>query len=271
MGEKESPEKEIQALRRDVADLRGQIAELVGVMRREPAPSAGSGRLRTFVSGFDEAMEGGVPRGHVVLVAGPSGALKTTMCLQMVARHRQAGTPGLYLSLEEPKESLQRTLQRLGLGGESDFIVDVGRMRLEQPAAHDTRDWFAILRDYLTRRMAKDPVALVVIDPLNSLYSLSAPANPRRELFEFFAFLRGLNVTSFLVCESPGNEATFDHQEDFLADGTITLGFSMENGAVDLLLRCAKMRHTAHSRDPFTLAVSGGKFSARHAGAPEPT
>ena len=266
MGEKEGPEKEIQALRRDLQDLRGQIAELVGAVRRETQPSAG--RLKTFVQAFDEAMEGGVPRGHVVLVAGPSGALKTTFCAQMVARHRQAGTPGLYLSLEEPKESLIRTLQRLGLPAEGDFIVDVARMRLEQPAAHDTRDWFAILRDYLARRIAKEPVGVVVIDPLNSLYALSALPNPRRELFEFFAFLRGLSVTSFLVCETTGNEVAFANQEEFLADGTITLSFATTNGAVDLLLRCAKMRHTLHSRDPFRLAVNGGKLVASRPGPP---
>ncbi|HKZ47196.1 MAG TPA: ATPase domain-containing protein [Thermoplasmata archaeon] len=235
--------------------------------RRAEGRTPGTGRLRTFVEGFDEALEGGIPRGHVVLVAGPSGSLKTTLCLQMVARHRAQGTPGLYLSLEESRESLTRTLQRLGLGAEGDFIVDVGRMRLEHEAAQDARDWFSILRDYLQRRTEREPIGLLVIDPVNSLYSLSAMENPRRELFEFFAFLKGLGITSLLVCESEENEVAFRHQEDFLADGTLTLSFRDASGRVDLVLRCAKMRHTLHSRDPYRITLAGGTLTASPVGS----
>jgi len=235
------------------------LANLAGNVR-EVRP--GAGRVRIFVEGLDEAMEGGVPRGHVVLVAGPSGSLKTTLCLQMLARHRAEGTPGLYLSLEESRESLARTAERLGLGPPGEFVVDVGRMRLEHEAAHDTKDWFSVLRDYLTRRLEKGPLGILVIDPLNSLYSLSSMETPRRELFEFFAFLKGLDVTAFLVCETEDEEIAFPYHEDFLADGTIELTFADDTGKVELLVRCAKMRHTAHSRDPLRLQIAGGRLTA---------
>jgi KaiC/GvpD/RAD55 family RecA-like ATPase len=198
----------------------------------------------------------------VVLVAGPSGALKTTMCLQMAARHRADGVSALYVTLEEPRESLVRILERLGLGEKGDFIVDVGRLRLEHESAHGARNWFAILRDYLAGRMEKDPSAILVLDSLNSLYALSDMERPRHELFDFFSFLRSLGTTTLLTFESDG-EILFKHHEDALADGTFLLSFGNSGGHVDLQLRCAKMRHTAHSRDAFHLTIEGGRLVAR--------
>lgn len=257
---KQDVAKELEDLRAEVRQLREAVATLGGARLETRAP----GRVRTFIEGFDEAIEGGIPAGHVVILAGPSGSMKTSIGLSTVHHNRQEGTKGLYVSLEEGRDSLLRTMAKLGMkSDEDDFIVDIARLRMEHEAVEDARDWIQILKDYLTRRVEKDGVRILVLDPLNSLYSLAELRNPRKDLFHFFTYLRGLGVTTLLIAEAEGPDA-FPFHEEFVADGAITLSYVTDpEGHVDLRIRCLKMRHANHSRDYFRLEFEEGRFRAR--------
>ena len=41
-------------------------------------------RLKTYVEGLDEQLSGGIKKGHVILLAGPPGAMKSSMALNMI-------------------------------------------------------------------------------------------------------------------------------------------------------------------------------------------
>ena len=249
--------RELSDLRKEVQQLRDLVVGLSG-----PRPVA-AGRVRTFVEGFDEALEGGIPAGHVVILAGPSGSMKTSLALSIVYHNRREGTKALYVSLEEGRESLVRTMERLGMKAGDDFIVDIGRLRMEHEAAEEARDWLQLLKEYLTRRMEKDKIGILVIDPLNSLYSLAEMRSPRRDLFHFLMYLRGLGVTTLLISESEGPD-DFPNHVEYLADGAVTLSYANSaDGHVDLRIRCVKMRHANHARDFFRLEFEDGRFRAR--------
>lgn len=250
---------ELADLRAEIERLREAVARLAAE-RKEPNVS---GRVRTFVEGFDEAIEGGIPAGHVVLLAGPSGSMKTSLALSALYHNRQEGTKGLYVSLEEGRDSLLQTMERLGMRAEDDFIVDIGRLRMEHEDVEGARDWLQILKDYLARRMERDQIRILVLDPLNSLYSLAELARPRKDLFHLFTYLRGLGVTTLVIAEAEGAEP-FPYHEEFVADGAITLEYVTDPGGhVDLRIRCVKMRHTNHSRDYYRLDFQDGRFRAR--------
>ena len=36
-------------------------------------------RLKTYIEGFDKILEGGIPRGHIVLVTGTPGTMKSSL------------------------------------------------------------------------------------------------------------------------------------------------------------------------------------------------
>lgn len=262
-GQTEAPsggdvEEQVRELRDTVRRLQEQVTALAS------RPKEANGRVPTHVAGLDANLEGGIPRGHVVLLAGPTGAMKTSLALYMLTRNRAAGLRGVYVTLEEGRDSIAQTMRRLGLGDSEDFIVDIGRLRLEHAGAEEVRDWIQILRDYLVRRREREAIGIVVIDSLNALAALAGMRKPRSELFHFLNFLRSLGLTTVLVTEREPTLATSDGEVDFLADGVLELRFSgAGEGRVQLLIRCVKMRHTNHSRDYFVLTYGDKRFVAR--------
>ena len=57
-----------------------------------------SGRIPTYITGLDERLGGGVPRGHIVLVSGPAGSLKSTLVYRILYHAAlDRGLSGLYL------------------------------------------------------------------------------------------------------------------------------------------------------------------------------
>ncbi len=106
------------------------------------------------------------------------------------------------------------------------------------------------------------------IDTYAALYSLAHLANPRRELFHFFGFLRSLDATCFLISEVPtgdgGKISSFD--EEFLSDGILYLRL-FEKGETDvqLRLRCVKMRRAHHEHGYYALIRNNGRFQITRA------
>lgn len=249
---------DVQALRDEVRRLREQVSALAARTKTEEV------RVRTFVPGLDAALQGGVPRGHVVGIVGPGGSMKTSLALHILVRNRAAGLRGVFVTVEESRDSILQTMQRLGLGDAEDFVVDVSRLRLDYAGAEEIRDWVRVLEDYLSRRREREPLGVVVIDSLDALAALTHIEDARRELFHLFHFLRNLGATSFVLAEQDTARPGVDHDVTFLADGVFELRFSgVGEGKVQLLVRIAKMRHTNHSRDYLVLDYGPQGFTAR--------
>lgn len=225
-------------------------------------------RVQTYIDGFDSKIGGGVKKGHVVLIAGAPGTMKSSVALSMLYNNvKKKGVNVLYISIEESKESLLTAMQMLGFGNIDEnkfFIVDIGKLRLEHTDADVGRDWFKILKEYLRKKVENEGVEIVVIDSLTAIYSLASITNPRQELFHFFGFLKRLGVTTFLISETQQNGNAFGpYHEDYLADGTIQLKFvDIGETDVQLRIRAVKMRHSKIHHQYLTLIFRDGQFMA---------
>src|SRR2546422_43335 len=168
-------------------------------------------------------------------------------------------------------ESILRTMRHHGLGTEEDFLVDIARLRVEHEGAEEIRDWLRVLKDFLVRRNQREKIDLVVIDTMDVLVSMAHLQDVRNELFHFFHFLRSMGVTTYVIANVDPARGGVANDVSFLADGVFELRFSgAGEGRVRLLFRCAKMRHTNHSRDYFVLTYDKG-FAARPYDAPKPS
>jgi len=253
-------EGELRDLRDEVRRLKEQMAALAVATAR---PSLADDRLPTFVGRLDPFLEGGVPKGSVLAITGPSGSMKTSLALYILLKNRAAGRRGVYVTVEESRESILRTMRHLGLGKEDDFLVDIARLRIEREGAEEIRDWLRVLKDFLVRRNQRERIDLVVIDTMDVLSSMAHLEDARNELFHFFHFLRSMGVTTYAIANVEPSGVGVATDVTFLADGVFELRFSgAGEGKVQLLFRCAKMRHTNHSRDYFVLTYDKG-FAAR--------
>jgi len=261
-------EGELRDLRDEVRRLKEQMAALAVATAR---PSLADDRLPTFVGRLDPFLEGGVPKGSVLAITGPSGSMKTSLALYILLKNRAAGRRGVYVTVEESRESILRTMRHLGLGKEDDFLVDIARLRIEREGAEEIRDWLRVLKDFLVRRNQRERIDLVVIDTMDVLSSMAHLEDARNELFHFFHFLRSMGVTTYAIANVEPSGVGVATDVTFLADGVFELRFSgAGEGKVQLLFRCAKMRHTNHSRDYFVLTYDKG-FAARPYEIPRPS
>lgn len=225
-------------------------------------------RVRTYVEGFDDRIGGGIRKGHVVLVFGSPGTMKSSLSMNILWNNvKREQKKCLYISLEENKQSLLEAMRNLGFWpfDESKLTIsDIASLRLEHSEADIGRDWFKILEEYVRKRYESDGVDLLVIDSLNAIFSLARVQNPRQELFHFFGFIRKLGITGFIISElKPGHEEISAYGEDFLADGTIALKFHQVGEAdYQLRIRCLKMRHSRVEHGYLTLIFKDGVFSA---------
>ncbi len=223
-------------------------------------------RVKTFIEGLDEALGGGIPKGHVILVSGSPGTMKTSVTFSILYNNVKSGSKGLYICLEDDHEDLKGAMEDLGmsdLDGMELYILDVSKIRLEHKEEELNKNWLDILAKYIEQRVKVNKFDLVAIDSLAALYSLTKMENPRRELFHFFGFLKSLDATTFLVSEVPSGEngRLSKYDEDFLADGVLYLRhFEMGETDVQLRVRCIKMRRTRHERGYFALLRNDGRF-----------
>lgn len=72
-------------------------------------------RVPTGIEEFDSLMEGGFPRGSLVLLAGDAGSGKTIFASQYLYHGAELGEPGVYLSFAESRETFLKNMKRIGM------------------------------------------------------------------------------------------------------------------------------------------------------------
>ena len=225
-------------------------------------------RIKTYIEGLDEKMQGGIPAGSVVLLVGEPGTMKSSIAFNMLYNNAKADSVnGLYVTLEQGTKSLSRHMAGLGMNpddvGEKIEIVDIGLIRKKLTQLRE-QSWVQVFKMYTKNLKESSDYNLLVIDSLPVLEVLARFENPREELFHLFEWLRDLGVTTFLITEmNPDSKAYAEKGEDFLADGIMYLRMQ-ETGDVSVQrqIRIVKMRATEHNTDYHTMLFDNGQFKA---------
>lgn len=223
-------------------------------------------RIPTYIKGLDERMEGGIPKGFVVLVCGHAGTMKSSFTYSVLYNSAKRGIKGMYITLEQSRESLLEHMQKLGFTGVSEnlIVVDLAKVRKDMGVEQGDKeiDWLGSLINALKAYKNMFGCELMVLDSLAALYSLTDFKNPRSELFAFFEKIRDLGLTALLISEMPTDKQVFGLYgiEDFLCDGIIHLATEKSGNSVNLFLGVVKMRKTNHDRGYFPLIFDNGMF-----------
>jgi KaiC/GvpD/RAD55 family RecA-like ATPase len=222
-------------------------------------------KVKTYIEGFDELLDGGIPKGSLVLICGTPGTMKTTLAYSILHSNASNGSKALFITLEENQDRIRSAMEALGMENLDDstmYILDVGQLRRDHRSEEVAKDWFDILSKYIEQRVEEDKFDLVAIDSLPALYSLFNMDNPRRDLYHFFGFLKELGTTTLMVSEIPyGKDQLVSFEEDFLADGIFLLKqYEVGETDVQLRIRVIKMRKANHFQGYLTLMRANDKF-----------
>ncbi|HEQ78721.1 MAG TPA: circadian clock protein KaiC [Euryarchaeota archaeon] len=225
-------------------------------------------RIKTYLGKLDELMNGGVPKGHVVLLSGMPGTMKSSLAYNILYYNaKNDGIPGLYITLEQGRDSLLQHMKMLGM--DHDLvkdklgIVDIAFLRKSMEENED-QDWLSVFKLYSENLKKNMKYEILAADSLAALEILAGIKNTRQELFHFFEWMRDLNVTTFLIAEAY-DQAVGVHDEEFLADGVIAL--TKERQGNDMIRRIVidKMRGTNHATGYYSLLVTDRGFELTQA------
>jgi KaiC/GvpD/RAD55 family RecA-like ATPase len=211
------------------------------------------------IPGFDTMVEGGIPRGDIVLLYGGPGTGKTIFALQFLFNGAAQNKNGVFFTLDEPTEKIRRHCSRFTFF-KPEF--DGTSVRLT-----DKEVLYAVLKKLDIQRMedAVEKIAdlieamnvsRVVIDPINC-FEMFFP-----ETFQFRKFssiltqrLSAMGVTCMLVLE----ERDYLAPERYSVDGVIhfrTMPFKERKVRV---IEVEKMRGTDQdlSLTPYDITKNG--------------
>ncbi|MCK5396827.1 MAG: AAA family ATPase [Thermoplasmata archaeon] len=226
-------------------------------------------KIKTYVEGLDGRMDGGIPPGHIVLICGTSGSMKSTLSYSIVHKYVKEGLgKALYISLEQNKESLITHMRKLGMDLKNDeeklTVIDMAWLRTELRKVAEKQDlsWFDSLQTQIESYKKLIDYDLLVLDSLEAVFTIADMENPRNDIFLFFEKLRDLNITSLLISEMPQKRRVFGTHgiEAFLADGIIHLDMERTGTTVGRYLSVVKLREVKHSTDYFPLLVDKSGF-----------
>lgn len=214
-------------------------------------------RINSGIPGLDRLINGGIPRGNIVLVSGEAGAGKTTFCSQFLWKGLKKGENCMFVTFEEPASQIKE--EAALFGWDFDKYEDEGKLILENMdpfEATGTEELFWFEDELKSRdvdRLALDSTSTI------SLYH-DDPYKVRKGLYEIIKSIKDIGVTAILTAESPGKgQITRYEVIQYIVDGVIMLYFTGAGDKGYRSVQVRKMRKTDISTDmaPFEITDKG--------------
>jgi KaiC/GvpD/RAD55 family RecA-like ATPase len=221
--------------------------------------------LKESIEGLDNVFETEIPHGHVVMVAGTPGGLKSAFIHNLFSNYLADNSDefGVYITLEETTQSHLRNMTSLGIDLPKNlFISDHTDIRKKfEPKKTEHPDYLKMIQatiEYFKNEKG-DKFNLFALDSLTALYSLIETDELRLKLYNFFKELRNKNITTFVIVEVPdfGQPLPYglEGSVSFLVDGIIQTGEVEVQQDVMIYMQVKKMRAAIHSRKKHIMEV----------------
>ena len=203
---------------------------------------------RQVITGLDTLIEGGIPRGFTVLVAGNPGTGKTILTSHFLYEGLIKGEPAVYVSFSESKTQFYDNFERFGMNF-IDFERDKKFAFLD--FASVTREGIGDALEQVLETSRNIGAKRVVIDSFSAiLLAFDNIIEARIALHVVLGkMLRAEGITNMLIAEVPvGTSGIGSGMEEFVADGIIQLEHCSSD-AIPTTLKVVKMRGTSMSRE----------------------
>ncbi|KON30685.1 hypothetical protein AC482_03290 [miscellaneous Crenarchaeota group-15 archaeon DG-45] len=201
-------------------------------------------RARTGIEGLDEHLQGGFPKGSMILIAGNAGTGKTMLCGQFLHHGAAEGAEnGLYVTFSEGRSNFLENMAKLGRG----FL------ELEEQGRFDVLDLITVkepgidaVMEMITSHIDANGTERLVVDSFTAMANAFSTVIDARVMLHLLSkILRQTGCTTLLVTEIPTGQGTIGMGiEEFVVDGIIILRRQLYDGYTIRNLEIAKMRGT---------------------------
>jgi len=224
--------------------------------------------IKTYIPGFDELFEKGIPKGSTVLIAGGAGSGKTIFCLQLCYNLASHGKKCLYMSFEEPPERLRQHMVDFGWNPK-----ELEKKKLLKITRANPFDIIRAVDALLAKQKGEllieiEPIILpknfkpdiIVIDSLTAIASafIGREESYRIYIEQLFRFFEKVKATSFLITETEEMPTRYSATgvEEFLGDGVIVL-YNVRHGNVrESAVEVLKMRGAKHKKKIVAMQIT---------------
>lgn len=224
-------------------------------------------RLHTGVTGLDDIIEGGYPKGRTVLILGTTGSGKTILGISFIQQACSEGRKSMIIATEELPEDI--LIQSESVGKPLEKFYKSGTLLIDKVYeersmyAKDLKDLGVECIDKLQTNILgllekiPDEIECVLIDNLG-VFTLNMSPNEFRGQFD--SLILGLtkrNITAIIVMdlssdnrtESIASYSVYGVFRALIKDNPFT-------GARERLIEILKMRNTKISLDPIRFDIS---------------
>ena len=214
------------------------------------------------IDGLDEMILGGVPSRSLLAVIGGAGTGKTTFALQFLNEALESGDRGVYITLEQSRESILSTAEEKGWSFREH--AEAGRLAVAALDPIEMANSLASIRNDLARLIESFDADRLVLDSVSLLEMMyDHPAKRRSEVFGFTRSLKEAGVTTLLTSEA-SDETPYSSRYgivEYLTDAVFVLQYirGSDFRETRLAVEIQKIRNANHSREtkPYEITNAG--------------
>jgi len=221
----------------------------------------GESRVSTGIEGLDSQIEGGFPRGSLILLAGNPGTGKTVFGMQFLYKGAENyGENGIYVSFAENEDVIIQNISRLFGRDLRKKEEGNGKVKILDLITV-TEEGLSTILEIILEEVTKFKAKRLVIDSFSAMaQAFKEPIEARSTLHNILGKLvRQLGCTTILIVEVPtGSENIGTSIEEFVADGIIVLRRENYDGNIIREIEIPKLRGTKIERQKFVFTLNTG-------------
>ncbi len=220
-------------------------------------------RIKTYIEGFDELIQGGFPQNSNILITGTPGTGKTIFSLEFLYNgSNKEKEKGIYFTFEEKRNSLIEQANQFNWDIEKYEKTDkikIISIGTDDISENTVEEIIEIIKNTKTTR--------VVIDSVTTLSYITPETNSKvgvneysikRFLYSFINRLKSIeNLTALIISQK--DETISNTISEYICDGVINIEYESLGGDYSRNLTITKMRKTKNNEDLHPLEIRNRK------------